>query len=151
MEERSWCICIGMCGGVGGSMQWVGMGFLLVWCGMDVWVLWSYSSCGSSGNFLLPKFLSLLMHLSSIEAFMIKPSFVFGFLKLCTLCSGVADYVNFLTTLYDVIFQWWSYTSCNGDQNFCGTSIFKKYHWFCQPTLMSWNDLTLACYVGCIA
>ncbi len=32
--------------------------------------------------------------------------------------SGMADYVIFITTLYNIIFQWWLYI-CNSDQNLC--------------------------------
>jgi hypothetical protein len=37
----------------------------------------------------------------------------------------VADYVIFLTTLYDILFWWWLY-NCNSDQNVCSTWIFYK-------------------------
>jgi hypothetical protein len=30
----------------------------------------------------------------------------------------MADYVIFITTLYNIIFQWWLYI-CNSDQNLC--------------------------------
>jgi hypothetical protein len=36
---------------------------------------------------------------------------------------GVANYVIFLTTFYDIIFWWWSDT-CNSNQNLYGTRIF---------------------------
>jgi hypothetical protein len=65
----------------------------------------------------------------------------------------VADYVIFLTTLYDVIFQWWSYTSCNGVQNLCGTSIKKKFIDSASPDLnvMEWSHPCPSCWVYCLA
>jgi hypothetical protein len=67
-----------------------------------------------------------------------------------SLRSAVADYAIFLMTLYDIIFQWWSYT--HNSQNVCWTWFFFKIIESIIPTtLMSWNSLTRACYVGCIA
>jgi hypothetical protein len=77
--------------------------------------------------------------------------FICGSAVPSLLRSGFADLVNFLTTLYDMIFWWWSYT-CNSGQN---VSIehefsFKALNLSLQ-TLMPWNSLTPAHYVGCVA
>jgi hypothetical protein len=67
--------------------------------------------------------------------------------------SGVADCDIFLTTLYDIIFWWWSYTH-NYDQNLCWRWIlFQEFKIMNLPpqTLMPWNGLALAYYVGCIS
>jgi hypothetical protein len=67
--------------------------------------------------------------------------------------SGVADCDIFLATLYDIIFWWWSYTH-NYDQNLCWRWIlFQEFKTLNLPpqTLMPWNGLALAYYVGCIS
>ncbi len=47
-------------------------------------------------------------------------------LLLTNIRSRVADYIIFLTTLYDIIFQWWSYTR-NSDQTvFVEHEVVKK-------------------------
>jgi len=55
----------------------------------------------------------------------------------------MADYVIFLTTLYEIIFLWWSYP-CNSDQDACWTWILSKVLNLLPHFLMSWNDLALA-------
>jgi hypothetical protein len=73
--------------------------------------------------------------------------------KLKTLRSGVADYyVIFLMTLYHTISWWWSYT-CSGEQNeFVELDLFFQIVRSATPDLplMSWVDLTIAHYVGCV-
>jgi hypothetical protein len=47
--------------------------------------------------------------------------------------SRVPDYVIFLTTSHDIIFQWWSYTHNNSDQNLCWMWNFVyKIVWRCH-------------------
>jgi hypothetical protein len=69
---------------------------------------------------------------------------------LLTWRSVVAEYVIFFTTLYDIIFLWWSYTH-NNDQNVSVEHDSKERLLNFPPkTLMSWNDLPHAHYVGSV-
>lgn len=60
----------------------------------------------------------------------------------------VASYVIFLTTLYNIIFWWWSYM-CEWNMSVKQT-FFSKLLNLSPQTLMSWNGLANAHYVGCL-
>jgi hypothetical protein len=66
--------------------------------------------------------------------------------------SREADYVIFMITLCDIIFRWWS-CILSRDQNVCiDHEAFQKIVESATPDHnVTWNSLTLAHYVACVA
>jgi hypothetical protein len=70
-----------------------------------------------------------------------------------TLMSGWQDYVILMTTLFDIIFHWWSQT-LNNDQN-----VFIKHDFLFQVIefaasnldVMEWPCPSRVCWVSCLA